>query len=200
MSNTRLVFRAAERAVPALQRGWRTPDPSPRASSGLPKCVAKDFIVNYVSSDTASTRTPSPSSSVVQDDNTSPSQCRIRTPSPDCNYYSAERVLPSIALGDQIVLCVPCFVPSDEPYVSWSVSIDETWSDAEVVANVDETAWPTRGSVGHPQTCAEACKYFRKARGCKDAENCDRCHLCSWKQSEQGRKAGGKRGVRRKSS
>jgi hypothetical protein len=36
------------------------------------------------------------------------------------------------------------------------------------------------GSVGHPLTCSEACKYVGKPRGCKDGASCDRCHLCKW--------------------
>lgn len=36
------------------------------------------------------------------------------------------------------------------------------------------------GSVGHPVTCSEACKYVGKARGCKEGASCDRCHLCKW--------------------
>lgn len=40
--------------------------------------------------------------------------------------------------------------------------------------------YPSRGSVGHPYTCALACKYARKSRGCKDGAACARCHLCKW--------------------
>jgi hypothetical protein len=40
----------------------------------------------------------------------------------------------------------------------------------------------SRGSVGHPRTCAEACKYAHKPRGCKDGSACDRCHLCQWRR------------------
>lgn len=36
------------------------------------------------------------------------------------------------------------------------------------------------GSIGHPNTCAEPCKYFWKARGCKDGAKCTRCHRCPW--------------------
>jgi len=36
------------------------------------------------------------------------------------------------------------------------------------------------GSVGHPYTCAEPCKYVKKKRGCKDGVSCSRCHLCTW--------------------
>lgn len=43
----------------------------------------------------------------------------------------------------------------------------------------------SRGSVGHPYSCAEACKYAMKARGCKDAADCNRCHLCTWKKSDR---------------
>ena len=36
------------------------------------------------------------------------------------------------------------------------------------------------GSFGHPVSCAEACKYARKPKGCKDGRFCLRCHLCQW--------------------
>jgi hypothetical protein len=39
---------------------------------------------------------------------------------------------------------------------------------------------PSCGSIGHPYTCAEACKYARKKRGFKDGLACTRCHLCVW--------------------
>jgi len=38
----------------------------------------------------------------------------------------------------------------------------------------------SQGSVGHPHSCAPACKYFKKQRGCKDGASCTRCHLCVW--------------------
>jgi|Transcript_65865 hypothetical protein len=34
------------------------------------------------------------------------------------------------------------------------------------------------GTIGHPTNCAEACKYFRKARSCRQGQLCTRCHLC----------------------
>jgi len=37
------------------------------------------------------------------------------------------------------------------------------------------------GSVGHPNSCALPCKFFRRARGCKDGKNCPRCHVCAWR-------------------
>jgi len=37
------------------------------------------------------------------------------------------------------------------------------------------------GSVGHPHSCAGACKFAKKkSRGCKDGSACLRCHLCIW--------------------
>lgn len=36
------------------------------------------------------------------------------------------------------------------------------------------------GSVGHPFSCALACKYNGKRAGCKDGASCTRCHLCHW--------------------
>jgi hypothetical protein len=41
---------------------------------------------------------------------------------------------------------------------------------------------PTKGSLGHPFTCNQPCKFFAKKRGCKDESACDHCHLCAWKK------------------
>ncbi|CAE8610372.1 unnamed protein product [Polarella glacialis] len=41
------------------------------------------------------------------------------------------------------------------------------------------------GSLGHPYTCAEACKYSTKGPGCKEGAACDRCHLCEWKRNDR---------------
>jgi hypothetical protein len=58
----------------------------------------------------------------------------------------------------------------------------EAWGDD---ANVDEPPPPVPtvsiGSVGHPFSCAGACKFVRRKRGCKDGSNCDRCHICVWR-------------------
>jgi len=39
---------------------------------------------------------------------------------------------------------------------------------------------PSAGSLNHPHSCADACKYIRKPRGCKDGVDCVRCHLCTY--------------------
>eukprot|EP00443_Scrippsiella_acuminata_P004367 CAMPEP_0115190454 /NCGR_PEP_ID=MMETSP0270-20121206/12033_1 /TAXON_ID=71861 /ORGANISM="Scrippsiella trochoidea, Strain CCMP3099" /LENGTH=285 /DNA_ID=CAMNT_0002603665 /DNA_START=53 /DNA_END=910 /DNA_ORIENTATION=- len=50
------------------------------------------------------------------------------------------------------------------------------------------------GSVGHPKTCAEACKFVLKGRGCKDGAACSRCHQCEWRRypAKKGSAAAGK--------
>jgi len=41
-------------------------------------------------------------------------------------------------------------------------------------------AMESKGSRGHPYSCASACKYIKKTRGCKDGADCNRCHLCAF--------------------
>jgi len=36
------------------------------------------------------------------------------------------------------------------------------------------------GTVGHPVSCAEACKYVKRKGGCRDGANCLKCHECFW--------------------
>ncbi|CAJ1331934.1 unnamed protein product [Effrenium voratum] len=51
--------------------------------------------------------------------------------------------------------------------------------------------YPSEGSKGHPLTCAPACKYNSKSKGCKDGANCDHCHLCRWRRHASGSSGGG---------
>merc|ERR1712137_1283844 len=55
--------------------------------------------------------------------------------------------------------------------------------------NQDPGPLVSQGSVGHPYSCAEACKYAMKKNGCKDGALCDRCHQCEWRRNEKGRAA-----------
>jgi len=41
---------------------------------------------------------------------------------------------------------------------------------------------PSVGTIGHPYTCGNACKYARKQKGCKDGKLCVCCHLCVWRR------------------
>mmetsp|Transcript_122485 Transcript_122485/g.391660 ORF Transcript_122485/g.391660 Transcript_122485/m.391660 type:complete len:181 (-) Transcript_122485:1162-1704(-) len=40
------------------------------------------------------------------------------------------------------------------------------------------------GSVGHPETCREACQYVKRKGGCKEGAACTRCHLCFWQRPD----------------
>eukprot|EP00931_Biecheleriopsis_adriatica_P085658 TRINITY_DN6038_c0_g2_i1.p1 TRINITY_DN6038_c0_g2~~TRINITY_DN6038_c0_g2_i1.p1 ORF type:complete len:337 (-),score=62.42 TRINITY_DN6038_c0_g2_i1:36-1046(-) len=44
----------------------------------------------------------------------------------------------------------------------------------------DADGLDSAGSIGHPFTCAPACKYQQKPKGCKDGAACLRCHKCRW--------------------
>lgn len=41
------------------------------------------------------------------------------------------------------------------------------------------------GSIGHPHSCASACKYNIKKAGCKDGKLCTRCHSCRWSRGSE---------------
>eukprot|EP00405_Crypthecodinium_cohnii_P012989 CAMPEP_0206426210 /NCGR_PEP_ID=MMETSP0324_2-20121206/4236_1 /ASSEMBLY_ACC=CAM_ASM_000836 /TAXON_ID=2866 /ORGANISM="Crypthecodinium cohnii, Strain Seligo" /LENGTH=331 /DNA_ID=CAMNT_0053891109 /DNA_START=12 /DNA_END=1007 /DNA_ORIENTATION=- len=41
---------------------------------------------------------------------------------------------------------------------------------------------PSVGSLNHPHSCADFCKYAKKSRGCKDGAACSRCHICTTKK------------------
>ena len=38
------------------------------------------------------------------------------------------------------------------------------------------------GSVGHPYSCSNPCKYVWRKRGCRDGTNCPNCHYCKWQR------------------
>lgn len=38
------------------------------------------------------------------------------------------------------------------------------------------------GSVGHPHSCASACRYVKRKGGCREGARCPNCHLCFWRR------------------
>lgn len=46
---------------------------------------------------------------------------------------------------------------------------------------------PSIGSLNHPHSCGQPCKYIKKARGCKDGINCFHCHICTWQSRRHGK-------------
>ncbi|CAE7168098.1 unnamed protein product [Symbiodinium necroappetens] len=66
--------------------------------------------------------------------------------------------------------------PSPPPYSVFLMHVPST-----VPPPPDYFPEPSVSSRGHYQgRCAAACKYVRKARGCKDGINCARCHICQF--------------------
>lgn len=173
-----------ERGVPSLHRGWRTPDPSPSRNEGepLPRCKPAMWVADAVPEEAVrgrsstcstfapvailSTRDCSPAPSSTE----APSAwSRIRTPSPEVSYRPSEEAI----------------VHAQLPVYGLSV-IDSDFESQQVMfacipCHMDGML-PSKGSLGHPYTCGEACKYASKPRGCKDGLACDRCHLCDWKR------------------
>jgi hypothetical protein len=45
----------------------------------------------------------------------------------------------------------------------------------------------SRGSVGHPHTCAAPCRYVRRKGGCRDGADCPLCHVCLWQRASAGK-------------
>lgn len=58
---------------------------------------------------------------------------------------------------------------------------------APIVQAEGEQAIVSIGTRGHPETCAEACKYARRKSGCRDGANCPKCHACMWNRGRPAR-------------
>jgi len=76
-------------------------------------------------------------------------------------------------------LQVPGLVTVPLPSGFWSPG---TTDEAKDYARKDHSPvdMVTIGSIGHPYSCHDPCKYVHKRRGCKDGADCDHCHLCHW--------------------
>lgn len=69
--------------------------------------------------------------------------------------------------------------------LSYASPAQEASEDVPPVPEIANNA----GSVGHPENCGLACKFARKARGCKDGDDCVRCHICRFKPPRKRRVA-----------
>jgi hypothetical protein len=96
---------------------------------------------------------------------------------------SSDAGVPEVETADSELICEVCEDPSEEKPAEGS---------DVVVAPVTAENAPSRGSIGHPFSCAAACKYIKKPRGCKDGSDCERCHLCAFRNSKHKKTAGSK--------
>jgi len=55
-------------------------------------------------------------------------------------------------------------------------------SSPEVLGTADEQT--SVGTMGHPVSCGNACKYMRRRGGCRDGADCPNCHLCMWRREK----------------
>ncbi|CAE7783097.1 unnamed protein product [Symbiodinium pilosum] len=189
LPNLKLVFGLMERGLPSLERGWRTPDPSP-IRTGLPKCAAyTEFIEEEEQQPTP--RCDRGRQPAKKDRSPSPSQqpwLRLQTPSP-------EPQLPMPALSQAFLQSfmqqydTKTEQPEQpEPRSKWADMTDNEEENEQEPPMPEETGmqYPlciSYGSQGHPFSCGQACKYAAKGKGCKDGANCDHCHLCKWKKT-----------------
>lgn len=89
---------------------------------------------------------------------------------------------PGFFWGQQYVVPVPLGANYQEAY-TWAGDMVGENGMGQEPETCGEFYAPSAGSIGHPFTCAEPCKYVKKKnRGCKDGAACNRCHLCEWKK------------------
>mmetsp|Transcript_48820 Transcript_48820/g.116065 ORF Transcript_48820/g.116065 Transcript_48820/m.116065 type:complete len:274 (-) Transcript_48820:47-868(-) len=244
-ANGKYVFAPCERGIPKLQRGYRTPDPSPSPSiEGLVALGKLELRLVEVegkegnteenaptprghryhqdretTADVSASRTPSPSPSrssypaSIDSKNNAEFSDECTTPRRNrkmrfnaINENPPQAMLPELPANippmqqwttaqPQCIMVQPMMLVPPPPEKVWSregssqsvsAADDQTPSDSAndgVTQTVEADGIPSLGSRGHPYMCADACKYVKKRRGCKDGPNCDRCHLCSWSQA-----------------
>eukprot|EP00931_Biecheleriopsis_adriatica_P075152 TRINITY_DN49087_c0_g1_i1.p1 TRINITY_DN49087_c0_g1~~TRINITY_DN49087_c0_g1_i1.p1 ORF type:complete len:233 (-),score=27.73 TRINITY_DN49087_c0_g1_i1:11-709(-) len=54
---------------------------------------------------------------------------------------------------------------------------------SQTTSTQDSLTGFSTGSRGHPISCSDPCKFYRKQRGCKDGDDCDYCHMCTWRSN-----------------
>jgi len=234
----KLAFVEQKRCLPSLNRGWRTPDPSPTRVAGrvLPKCALPIEVLQYADrGDVPQPEIDVERFSAFADDTYS--ECGKCAPPVEALHFAdrggdfgvgfpsnaagvpqpeidAERLsafaddkyfkFGAWASGGQLYELPRSFASSpclaelsrsraqverayagERPVQVMSTSMATPFLE-EVAEPKEVTSVSGRmslGSVGHPHTCSEPCKYAWKKNGCKDGENCDRCHFCQWSRS-----------------
>lgn len=146
---------AIPREVPGRGQGRRMTAPSPAEPTEVMQLKLKDFVKPQ------------------------------RTLAPEPEAFAEKQVMPEamcVPCGPAAQIANPTRLLDTQPRL-WADINDEEFAENEAtppVQGMSASQAPSRGSIGHPYTCADACKYALKKRGCKDGANCDHCHLCEW--------------------
>lgn len=91
--------------------------------------------------------------------------------------------------GAQCPNCHLCFwcrkrQPTLEAY---SAPLQDKPSATSSLEPADTTWCVSEGSIGHPVSCDEPCKYVKRKGGCRLGSHCTCCHLCSWSRNRTDR-------------
>lgn len=68
--------------------------------------------------------------------------------------------------------------PLEEPASSSSAPPPE--QDKKTQGSTETQAQISLGTVGHPVSCGQACRYVKRKGGCREGAACLCCHLCFW--------------------
>jgi len=90
--------------------------------------------------------------------------------------------------GKELQCTTPASISKGRFCQSFAAVVADRQCQEQKVETTSTDAKPlvSKGSIGHPFSCAKACKYAKKKKGCKDGDLCDHCHLCDWKRYEGG--------------
>jgi len=95
----------------------------------------------------------------------------------DFGYDFAKVPLP----GPEVDTLPPTLLPPPQPHAVKRPAKDPRFRPIPERANVVIS----KGSVGHPLTCANACKYVKRKGGCRDGADCPNCHECFWSKGSK---------------
>jgi hypothetical protein len=108
------------------------------------------------------------------------SSCSTRTSTP---RGQAPGTWDPPAMNTCVPVAVPVMLPCPPPPMTPWPQFGSGRLQTKNVTNQIQTGVSV-GSMGHPH-CNGACKYNSKAKGCKDGEQCDHCHICVWKNTKR---------------
>lgn len=91
--------------------------------------------------------------------------------------------------GAQCPHCHLCFwCRKREPTLDvHSAPLQDRCSASSSLEPANMTWCVSEGSIGHPVSCGEPCKYVKRKGGCRLGSQCTCCHLCSWSRTRSDR-------------